>query len=35
VQVTQFIEQNKKDFEDLKAGTDNIKSEMQSLDSIV
>jgi hypothetical protein len=34
VQVTKFIEENKKDFEDLKQGTDVVKKQMQNLDSI-
>lgn len=33
--MTKFIEENKKDFEELKLGTDQIKSDMQNLDSIV
>ena len=34
VQVTQFIEQNKKDFENLKQGTAEVKAKMEALDSI-
>lgn len=34
VQVTKFIEENKKDFDDLKQGTQSIKTQMEGLDSI-
>ena len=34
VEVTQFIEQNKKDFSDLKDGTAEVKQKMDGLDSI-
>lgn len=34
VQVSKFIEENRKDFDDLKQGTDSIKSQMEGLDSI-
>jgi hypothetical protein len=34
VQVTKFIEENKKDFDDLKQGSQSIKNQMDGLDSI-